>query len=338
MKPTAQLLAYTTLIVLATFLHAPAAAQGIPTGSTNVAGPPDSVFSSFVAFLKKQDASVIRTDAPHHKVEAKVKGSDESIVFVFSRDGDSTAVNAQGTKAGMAAMIVGLGAVNDWIEDRRAHPASSPTPQSSQALADALAQIRAHKLDSATVLLQQIATAPGADSSERAVAYMWLGVASFYSGQDSAARNHFTRALEIDPLLTASGVLARLDSSLAAAWEDEQTRALCGEALPAWIWATAPSETGEPLNSRARGSRPPDIVSGPALNYPEDLRLVGIQGRVVARVIIDSSGHAKPGAIRIISTPNTGFNESVTKYFQKAQFTPRTRSCVVLPVDFKIRR
>jgi TonB family protein len=59
---------------------------------------------------------------------------------------------------------------------------------------------------------------------------------------------------------------------------------------------------------------------------------------VVARVLIDSSGHAEPGSIRIISTPNTGFNESVITYFQKAQFTPRTRSCVVLPVDFKIRR
>lgn len=242
----------TTLVLLAIFLHVPAAAQGTPTGSTKGAGP--------------------------------------------------------------------------------------TTPQSSQALADALAQIRAHRLDSAAVLLQQIATAPGADSSERAVAYMWLGVASFYSGQDSTATSHFRHALEIDPLLTASGVLARLDSSLAVAWEDEQTRALCGEALPAWIWPTAPSETGDPLNSRARGSRPPQIVTGPALTYPEDLRLVGIQGRVVARVIIDSLGHAERGSIRIISTPNTGFNGAATEYFQKVQFTPRTRSCVVLPVDFKVKR
>ena len=98
----------------------PAAAQGIPTGSTKVAGPPVSAFSSFLAFLRNQPgASVIRSDSAHQRVEAKVKGSDESIVFRFTADGDSTAIGAQGTKGGMAALIFGLGVVNDWLEERR---------------------------------------------------------------------------------------------------------------------------------------------------------------------------------------------------------------------------
>ena len=122
------LLVCTAVLVLGAVLPPPLGAQGILVGSTQVAGPPDSAFNSFVAFLKKQGASLIRTDSEHQRVEAKVKGSDESIVFVFSGGRDSTAINAQGTKGGTAAMIFGLGTVNDWIEDRRAHAANPQKP------------------------------------------------------------------------------------------------------------------------------------------------------------------------------------------------------------------
>lgn len=333
-------LARAMLIALSALFPGTASAQNIG-GSTKVAGSPDSAFASFVAFLKTQHASIVRSDAGRHRVEAKVTGTDETIVYVFSKAGDSTTVAAQGAKGSVAAMIYGLGAVNDWIDARSAHPAPAPPPPpgppSSQALADALAQIRAHRLDSATVLLQHIATKTGADSSERAVAYMWLGVTSFYRGQDSVATNEFHHALEMNPLLTASSVLARLDSGLAVTWENAQTTALCGQMLPAWIWAT-PMATGDALNVAARGGQPPAILGGSAAPYPENLRLKGIQGRVVARAIIDSAGRAEPGSVRIISTPDTGFNGPMTEYFQKANYTPHARACVVLPVDFSIRR
>lgn len=112
-------LACAAVLVCAALAPAPVGAQGTMSGSTKVAGPPDSAFSSFLAFLQTQGASVIHTDSAHHQVEAKVKGSDESVLFVFSKSGDSTAVNAQGTKGGVAAMIFGLGTVNDWLEQRR---------------------------------------------------------------------------------------------------------------------------------------------------------------------------------------------------------------------------
>ena len=102
------------------------AAQGTPTGSTKVAGPPDSALSSFVAFLRAQGDSVIRLDSSHHRVSAKIKDSDDPIVFAFDAKGDSTAVSAQGTKGGMAAVIFGLGVVDDWLKDQRAHSKSAP--------------------------------------------------------------------------------------------------------------------------------------------------------------------------------------------------------------------
>ena len=81
-----------------------------------------------LAFIKAHGASVVRTDSVHKRVEAKVKGSDEPILFAFTADGDSTAINAQGTKGGMAALIFGLGAVNDWLESRRAPTAPERKP------------------------------------------------------------------------------------------------------------------------------------------------------------------------------------------------------------------
>ena len=107
---------------------APLMAQGTPIGTTKVAGSPDSAFSNFLAFIKTHGASVVRTDSMHKRVEAKVKGSDESILFAFTADGDSTAINAQGTTGGMAALIFGLGAVNDWLESRRAPTAPERKP------------------------------------------------------------------------------------------------------------------------------------------------------------------------------------------------------------------
>ena len=103
------------------------AAQGIPTGSTKVAGTPDSAYTHFLTFLKGRGVALVRTDSTHHRLEAKVKGSDESVLFAFIAAGDSTAVSAQGTKGGMAAMIFALGEVNEWLESQ--HSAATPAPK-----------------------------------------------------------------------------------------------------------------------------------------------------------------------------------------------------------------
>ena len=118
----------TLALAASTAAAAPVMAQGTPTGSTKVAGSPDSAFSNFLAFIKAHGGSVLRTDSVHKWVEARVKGSDESILFAFTVDGDSTAISAQGTKGGMAALIFGLGAVNDWLESRRAPTAPARKP------------------------------------------------------------------------------------------------------------------------------------------------------------------------------------------------------------------
>jgi len=222
-------------------------------------------------------------------------------------------------------------------------PARLSGQGSTQRLVDAREQIRGQHLDSAIVLLHTI-TSSDADSAERAEAFVWLGVATFYQGKDSAASDAFRSALSNNPLLTPAPVLARLDSGLAVLWEHDQTIALCGELLPVWLWPSDHSRHYDALNSDARALEGPEVLSGPRLEYPDNLRRAGIQGRVVVRVVIDTSGRAERGSVRILSTPHPDFNGPVTEYIEHARFSVpvsskgHVRACVVLPVDFSVTR
>ncbi len=213
----------------------------------------------------------------------------------------------------------------------------------STRLADVRGQLARRSLDSAVIALRGIASDPRADSSARAEAFMWLGVAVFYQGQDSAARANFREATRYEPLLMAAEPLARLDSALTDWWEREQTLALCGEALPAWGWPPR-FPASSPMNAEARAGKAPEMRERPPLAYPDHLRSRYIQGRVLARAILDPSGRAERGSVRILSTPHPDFSRTVMKMVEGARFSAAVsgdtavRSCVVLPVDFSIRR
>lgn len=219
-------------------------------------------------------------------------------------------------------------------------PLSDQQAATTQRLVDARQQIGAHRLDSAATLLRGVTGSPDASASQRAEAFMWLGVVSFYQGHDSGAAAAFREALKGEPLLAAEPVLARLDSGLADIWGAEQTTALCGDSVPAWLALADPSEAGAALNPSARAEQPPEMMTGAPIPYPDSLRVAMVQGRVVVRVLLKTSGRAE--SIRIITTPHHGFDGAVTEYLQKARFIPAvssgvaTRSCVVFPIDFKI--
>lgn len=88
----------------------------------------------------------------------------------------------------------------------------------------------------------------------------------------------------------------------------------------------------------------PEVLSGPRLAYPHALRMAGIQGRVLVRAIIDTNGRAEPASIRILQSPDTGFDQSARDFVLQAQFRPArvkghaVRVLVNLPIDYKIRR
>ncbi len=86
----------------------------------------------------------------------------------------------------------------------------------------------------------------------------------------------------------------------------------------------------------------PSLLSGPPPVYPSLLKQAGIQGRVVVRAVIDTTGRVDPGSVRIVKSPNPGFNEPTKQWVLKALFRPArihgqaVRVIVNLPFDYSL--
>ena len=88
----------------------------------------------------------------------------------------------------------------------------------------------------------------------------------------------------------------------------------------------------------------PEVLSGPQLQYPDLLRQAGIQGRVLVQAIVDTSGRAEPASVKVIQSPNPGFDQPARTYLLRALFRPArvhgraVRVLINLPIDFRIKR
>jgi TonB family protein len=107
--------------------------------------------------------------------------------------------------------------------------------------------------------------------------------------------------------------------------------------------ATGIVPTGNEVFMEAIVEEKPSVLSGPTLQYPELLRQAGIQGRVLVQAIIDTLGRAEPNSVKILQSPNPGFDQAAKTYVLKALFRPArvhgraVRVLINLPIDFRIQ-
>ncbi|HYX83210.1 MAG TPA: TonB family protein [Gemmatimonadales bacterium] len=86
----------------------------------------------------------------------------------------------------------------------------------------------------------------------------------------------------------------------------------------------------------------PEMLSGPQPVYPDLLRQAGVQGRVLVQAIIDTMGRAEPNSVKIIQSPNPGFDQPAKNAVLRALFRPArvhgraVRVLVNIPYDFKL--
>jgi len=86
----------------------------------------------------------------------------------------------------------------------------------------------------------------------------------------------------------------------------------------------------------------PSVLSGPIPVYPELLKQAQIQGRVVVQAVIDTLGRAELNSVKILQSPNPGFDQSARQYVLKALFRPArvhgraVRVLINIPIDYKI--
>jgi TonB family protein len=86
----------------------------------------------------------------------------------------------------------------------------------------------------------------------------------------------------------------------------------------------------------------PRLLAAPPPEYPLLLRDAGITGRVVLQAVIDTTGRVDPATVKVVQSPNPGFEVSSRRWILRALFRPArirgraVRVLVNMPLDFSI--
>jgi len=88
----------------------------------------------------------------------------------------------------------------------------------------------------------------------------------------------------------------------------------------------------------------PELISHPAVHYPEILKQAGIDGHVVVEAIIDTTGHAERGSIKILSSTNQLFEQPSKDVVAASVYRPgkisgrAVRVRVQVPLNFAVTK
>ena len=99
---------------------------------------------------------------------------------------------------------------------------------------------------------------------------------------------------------------------------------------------------GSEVYAEAIVEEKPALLSAPPPVYPALLRQARIQGRVMVRAIIDTTGRVEPTSVRIIASPSAAFDQPTKDWVLKALFRPArlhgqaVRVYINLPVDYSV--
>ena len=176
----------------------------------------------------------------------------------------------------------------------------------SQLVDSARLQVAANHLDSAEALLRAaLDTAGPVAPADRNNALVWDGVVQFLRGHEDLARAAFQQALALDPGLEVNG-LDQLSPELAQLFEQEK------QAVGRRHGFYVSRDVDES----------PRRLSGPLVDYPRHLLRRHVQGLVQIAAIIDTTGHAEPASLEVLSTPDSGLIEPVKQMMLASQFAP----------------
>jgi len=102
--------------------------------------------------------------------------------------------------------------------------------------------------------------------------------------------------------------------------------------------------TGNEVFLEAIVEEKPSLLAGPPPQYPALLQQAGIQGRVMVQFIIDTAGRVEPSSLKVLESPNPGFDSPSRGYILHAVFRPvrvhgrPVRVLVTLPVLYQLTR
>jgi len=177
--------------------------------------------------------------------------------------------------------------------------------------------LRGAQLDSAELMLREVLdSASGPTHSDRVEAWLLIGVARFYEGNDSGVVAAFREALALEPQLAVPR-LAQYDSSLVVVFE-AQRRALLGAAGRAQRVDTIDVQVCVP--ACPKGITRPRLAFFPNLDWNSgeyDPSMAPRDARLVVRYIVDTTGRVDTLSMRVVANnfpAGTFFENYVTAY------------------------
>jgi len=168
-------------------------------------------------------------------------------------------------------------------------------------LAAAHTALRGAQLDSVEIMLRDVLdSASRPTHSDRVEAWLLIGVARYYGGNDSGVVAAFREALALEPHLSAPR-LVQYDSSLVVVLEG-QRRALLETAAPVQRVTIIEPQLCAP--ACPKGVSPPRLRFFPTIDWnsgENDPSMAPRDARLVVRYIVDTTGHVDTLSIRVVA-------------------------------------
>jgi TonB family protein len=130
-----------------------------------------------------------------------------------------------------------------------------------------------------------------------------------------------TAVLLASPVILAGQAAVLIPDSAQRA----QARALCGPLREDSLvldpfWPPA----GALVSLQFSRLEPPRLRSArvPSVEYPAELRKLGIQGTVFVAAIVDTTGRIEPASVRVVSTPHEEFIPTARQYLGRLRYSP----------------
>ncbi len=117
-----------------------------------------------------------------------------------------------------------------------------------------------------------------------------------------------------------------------------------GDPRAATDQASLTSGTGAPFNARVVDRAVMAMPGNRAPRYPELLRSAGVEGRVMVRFVVDTTGRVERGSVTVVESHHDEFAKSVIEALRQARFEPaelegrRVRQLVEQPFEFRLTR
>jgi protein TonB len=86
------------------------------------------------------------------------------------------------------------------------------------------------------------------------------------------------------------------------------------------------------------------INGGLRVNYPSVLQSQGVEGKVIAQFVVDTTGRAEMGSWKVLESTNELFNSAAKEAVRSARFFPaevggrRVRQLVQQPITFALNK